>query len=108
MVMALTLALAPGCGGGGNEGDSATAEVRELETKATQGDPVAAMALAEKLAAKTKNKEAQIEALKWFHVAGRLGNANAKFGIEVLQKNLGGDDVMEAERRAAAVKLPTK
>ena len=59
-------------------------------------------------AAKTGSKEMQIEALKWFHIASRLGNSNARMGVEVLQKSLGGEDVMEAERRAAAFKVPAK
>lgn len=107
LFLAATLVLAPGCGGGG-ESDATSAETSQLEAKAKQGDAAAAMSLAEKLAAKTGNKEAQIEALKWFHLAGRLGNVNARMGVEVLQKSLSGEDVMEAERRVAAIKLPAK
>jgi hypothetical protein len=107
LFLAVTLVAVPGCGGGGKS-DAPSVETSQLEAKAKQGDAAAAMSLAEKLAAKTGSKETQIEALKWFHIASRLGNANARMGVEVLQKNLSGEDVMEAERRAAAFKVPAK
>lgn len=110
MILAATLVATTGCGKSAPTADSGanSAEVTALEAKALQGDATAAFKLGEINAAKTGNKEAQIEAAKWFHLAGRLGNDNARMGLDTITGSMSLDDQGEAERRVEAIKIPGK
>ena len=110
VILAGTLAISTGCGKTESTADTgaSSAEVTDLEAKALQGDAAAAFKLGELNAAKTGNKEAQIEAAKWFHLAGRLGNDNARMGLDTITGSMSLDDQGEAERRVEAIKIPGK
>lgn len=103
-----TLALA-GCGGGDSDAGAVdSAEVSQLEAKVAQGDADAALKLAELHAQKNGNREAQIEAAKWFHIATRLGHTSAAMGLNAVTANMPLEDQTEVELRVAAYKLPAK
>jgi len=102
-------ALSVGCdsGGGGGSGSTSAGDVSALEAKVAQGDGDAAMKLGEMFAGKS-GKDNQIEAAKWFHIAGRLGNATAKMGLEAVIRGMPLEDQTEAELRAEKVNYPRK
>ncbi|HAV60818.1 MAG TPA: hypothetical protein DCY13_00440 [Verrucomicrobiales bacterium] len=108
LALATVLTFTVGCGEGGGGKTPSAAEVTQLEAKVAQGDGDAAMKLGELFAADLKNQEAQITAAKWFYIAGQLEHPNASMGYQAVTKTMGGDDILEAERRANAFKLPAK
>lgn len=108
VVLGLMMVALTGCDGGGGSGDSGAAsggEVAALEAKVAQGDAAAAMKLGETFAAKA-GKDNQIEAAKWFHVSGRLGNKTAKMGLDAITAGMPLEDQSEAELRAEKVNYP--
>ncbi len=110
LFLGATLTLFVGCGGGESDGGAAvnSAEVSQLETKVAQGDATAAMKLGEMFASKTGDREAQMEAAKWFHIAGRLGDSSASMGLTAVIGQMPLEDQSEVDRRVASFKLPTK
>jgi len=110
LFLGAALTLFVGCGGSESGGGAAvnSAEVSQLETKVAQGDAAAAMKLGEMFAAKTGDREAQMEAAKWFHIAGRLGNSSASLGLTAVIGQMPLEDQSEVDRRVAAFKLPAK
>lgn len=107
LLLGAALTLFVGCGGE-PEGDPAlnSAEVSQLSAKVSQGDADAAMKLGEMFAAKAGDRESQIEAAKWFHLAGRLGNSSAGMGLSAVTSQMSFDDQSEVDRRVASFKLP--
>jgi TPR repeat protein len=111
LLLGATLVAFTGCKKEADGSSGATisaAEMSQLEAKAAQGDGDAAMKLGEAYANKGKNREDQIAAAKWFHIAGRLGNANASMGLTTVQSQMTFDDQSEAERQAMLFKVPEK
>lgn len=110
LLLGATLFVFAGCGGGDSGGGAAvnSAEVSQLEAKVAQGDSAAAMKLGELYAAKTGDREAQLEAAKWFHVASKLGNSSAGLALNAVTAQMTLDDQNEVERRVAAYPLPAK
>jgi len=108
LLLGASLALTSGCGGSGGGGSAGVdpAEVSRLEALVAQGDANAAFKLAEMHAEKVGNREAQIEAAKWAHVAGRMGHDQAKMLLDTVSRGMEGDDALEAEQRVATVKFP--
>jgi hypothetical protein len=107
LLLGVVLALSVGCDKGGGGGSVNAGEVAALEAKVAQGDGDAAMKLGEMFAGQS-GKDNQIEAAKWFHVAGRLGNATAKMGLEAVTTGMPLEDQSEAELRAEKVNYPRK
>jgi len=98
-----------GCGGDDSGGAAInSAEASQLEAKVAQGDGDAAMKLGEMYAQKTGDREAQLEAAKWFHLAGRLGNGSASMGLNAVTAQMPLEDQDEVLRRVEAFKLPAK
>lgn len=110
LLLGATLFAFAGCGGGDSEGGAPinSAEVSQLEAKVSQGDSAAAMKLGELYAAKTGDHEAQLEAAKWFQIAGRLGNSSASLALNAVTSQMTLDDQSEVDRRVAAFPLPAK
>ncbi|HSH14467.1 MAG TPA: hypothetical protein VLD18_00440 [Verrucomicrobiae bacterium] len=108
LLMSATLVIASGCGGGTPESTVDKAAASQLEAKVAEGDASAAMKLGEMYAADVGNKESQIEAAKWFHIAGRMGHAEASVGLNAITGGLPFEDQAEAERRVELFKFPAK
>lgn len=109
LVLAAVVCFTIGCGESGTQGQAPDpAEVAALEAKVAEGDADAAMKLGELFAQDSANNESRITAAKWFHVAGRLGNANAGVALNTVTSGMDGDALAEAELRASAVKIPQK
>ena len=108
LLLSATLVIAAGCGGGAPETSVDPAAVSQLVAKVAEGDANAAMKLAEMYATDAANKESQIEATKWFHVAGRMGHSDAGVGLGAILNSIPFEDQMEAERRVEQVKFPAK
>lgn len=109
LLLGVTLVIASGCGGGGGAESSVDkAAASQLEAKVAEGDAGAAMKLGEMYAADIGNKESQIEAAKWFHIAGRMGHGEASVGLNAIIGGLPFEDQAEAERRVELFKFPAK
>jgi TPR repeat protein len=108
LLLGATLVIASGCGGGTPESSVDKAAASQLEAKVAEGDANAAMKLGEMYAADLGNKESQIEAAKWFHIAGRMGHSEAGVGLNAIIGGLPFDDQAEAERRVELFKFPAK
>lgn len=108
LLMSATLILASGCGGGGTESSVDQAAASQLQAKVAEGDASAAMKLGEMYAADLGNKESQIEAAKWFHIAGRMGHGDAKVALDAIIGGMPFEDQSEAERRVGLFKFPAQ
>ena len=104
--VASCLLLSVGCGGGDDAADG-SAELSQLEAKATQGDGAAAFQAGEILA-NSGDDTKRVTALKWFYIARKLGNEQASMGIKTLEASMTGDDIMNATREAENFKVPGK
>ena len=110
LLLGATLFVLAGCGGSESGGGAAvnSAEASQLEAKVAQGDSAAALKLGELYAAKAGDREAQIEAAKWFHIASRLGNTSAGLALNAVTAQMTLEDQSEVDRRVAAFPLPAK
>lgn len=108
LLLSATLVLSAGCGGGTPASTVDQAAASQLVAKVAEGDANAAMKLAEMYASDVANKESQIEATKWFHVASRMGHSDAGVGLGAILNSIPFEDQMEAERRVELVKFPAK
>lgn len=106
LLLTATLVLVAGCGGGGAESKIDQAAVSQLTAKVAEGDASAAMKLGEMYATDTGVRESQIEAVKWFSIASRMGHGDAKVAYDTLNNSLPFEDQAEAERRVALFKIP--
>lgn len=109
MCFATVLSLTVGCGGAGEGGAGVDAgEISALETKATAGDADAAFKAGELYAQDSDNSASQLAALKWFHIAKKLGKSEATLAISTLESTSDGEVIMEAMRQADAFKVPAQ
>ena len=107
MFCAAALLLTIGCGGEGGGPASTDAEVSALEAKAATGDADAAFKAGEIYAQETDKPASMVAALKWFHIAKKLGNEQASLAITTLEATADGDQIMEAMRQADKFSVKT-
>jgi thioredoxin-like negative regulator of GroEL len=109
LLLSFVLALSVGCGEGG-ESDSVgvdPAEVTRLEAMVQKGDADAALKLGELYAANGENHQARIQAAKWFHIAGRMGNSDAGMLLNTITAGMTAEDDMQIQQMVESYKIPT-
>ena len=107
VLCAASLLVAMGCGGEGGGAGSTDAKVSALEAKAAAGDADAAFQAGEIYAEESDKPASMIAALKWFHIAKKLGNEQATLAISTLERTADGDQIMEAMRQADKFSVKT-